>query len=184
MQHLTRFTSYKTPEEVLGSIFIFRVKFWIFVHRNPISSAALAGLLTVGIGVLLAIVFTPRYETSWILEDSPGAIFLPGFAIGCLFWMLGSSEAEKAFLNADKKYFTRAGVTADQYREHVENEIKLDCSLRFTEIPINGQETMFFHSEDARQSAYKEFEKAALEQFHLDDLAYKNRAYVARYFGL
>lgn len=146
--------------------------------------AALAGLLTVGVGVFLAIVFTPRYETSWILEDSPGAIFLPGFAIGCLSWLLGTSEAEKAFLNADKKYFTRAGVTADQYRKHVENEIKLDCSLRFTEIPISGQETIFSQSENARKGVYKEFEKAALEQSRLEDLAYKNRAYVARYLGL
>ena len=107
MQQLARFATYKTSEQVLNFVFVFQVKFWIFVYRNRVFSAVLAGLLTVGVGVLLVVVLTPRYETSWILEDSPGAIFIPGFAIGCMFWMLGASEAERASLNADEKYFSQ-----------------------------------------------------------------------------
>ena len=160
------------------------MRFWIFVHRNTVFSAVLAGLLTVGIGVLLAIVFTPRYETSWILEDYPGTVFLLGFAIGCLFWILGSDEAVEAFLNADQKYFSRVGITAEQYRKHIDNEIRLQCSQRFTDASISNQETMFHYSENLQQSKYKKFEKAALEQFYQEDLAHKNQAYLARYLGL
>ncbi len=184
MQLLTRFTEYTTPEKALSTIFIIKVKVCIFIYRNPIFFPIFISFIAGGVVILIAYASTPRHEAIWIFHNGPGIIFFPSLIIGLASWMLVPRQVEKFFHRADEKYFDKSGITVDQYRNHIENEIKQDCSLRFSEVPMYGQETMFSYSEDAQKSAYLKFEKAALDQFHLEEIAYKRGSYVARYFGL